>query len=472
MAGFDNDVMYASNVDFRGVQPVVAQVTADGQLLIGSSVSPFIRAATLTQGANITITNGQGTIEIAAVGGGDITTVGDVTSGAAFDGTQGTTLTSTSAGFSLLAANNSSGVGGAVSLTGGATSNATSVGGAATLRGGAGNTSGAGGLVTVSGGAAGTTGIGGAVSITTGLGGSTSGRSGALSIKTADANSASGGAGAITIKGGTGSSSGTAGTIAITGGDGATSTLGGAVSLNGGVGGAASAGGAATVLGGSGGGANPGGLVTIQGGTAGTTGNGGGVSITAAAGGSTSGNGGNVTITSGSATSGTTGTVSVNSGLTVDSTGRMTNAAQPAFLAYLASNDSNVTGNGATYTLGTNVALTEIFDQGNNFNTNGTFTAPVTGKYEFLLTPYFTGTTALMTTCVAQIVTTARAYQITEIWYPAAGDRSIQLSSLCNMTAGDTATFTVRIIGGAGNTVALQSGVNPMLTFISGYLVC
>ena len=78
MAGFDNDVVYAGNVDFRGVKPVVGQVTTDGQLLIGSTASPNIKVATLTAGAGVTITNGSGSISIAASGGG-FTTV-DVTS--------------------------------------------------------------------------------------------------------------------------------------------------------------------------------------------------------------------------------------------------------------------------------------------------------------------------------------------------------------------------------------------------------
>jgi len=70
MSGFDNEVLYANNVDFRGVSPVVAQMVSDGQLLIGASVSPFIRAATLSAGAGISITNGPGTILITNTGGG------------------------------------------------------------------------------------------------------------------------------------------------------------------------------------------------------------------------------------------------------------------------------------------------------------------------------------------------------------------------------------------------------------------
>jgi len=66
MAGFDNDVIYGSNVDFRGVEPVQGQVTADGQLLIGSTASPNIKVGFLSAGSGIAITNGSGSITIAA----------------------------------------------------------------------------------------------------------------------------------------------------------------------------------------------------------------------------------------------------------------------------------------------------------------------------------------------------------------------------------------------------------------------
>ena len=72
-----------------------------------------------------------------------------------------------------------------------------------------------------------------------------------------------------------------------------------------------------------------------------------------------------------------------NDTLVASSAGEVTLPLQPAFHAYLASQDANVTGDGTRYTLGTNVALTERFDQNADFNTNGTFTAPITGRYSF-----------------------------------------------------------------------------------------
>lgn len=74
MAGFDNDTMYADNVDFSGSATPSPQVLLDGQLLIGSTATPHIKVNTLTAGAGITITNGSGAITIAATGG--VTPVG------------------------------------------------------------------------------------------------------------------------------------------------------------------------------------------------------------------------------------------------------------------------------------------------------------------------------------------------------------------------------------------------------------
>jgi len=48
MSGFDNETVYANNWDFRGVQPVLPQVTATGQLPIGTGASPAILVGKLT----------------------------------------------------------------------------------------------------------------------------------------------------------------------------------------------------------------------------------------------------------------------------------------------------------------------------------------------------------------------------------------------------------------------------------------
>lgn len=71
MAGFSHDgttnetLVYADNCDFTGNVVKRSQITADGQLLIGSSVAPSIRAATISSSnGTITITNGHGSIDL------------------------------------------------------------------------------------------------------------------------------------------------------------------------------------------------------------------------------------------------------------------------------------------------------------------------------------------------------------------------------------------------------------------------
>ncbi len=65
MPGFDNSVMYASNVDFTGNASVSSQVVSNGQLLIGSTSAPNIRVGSLTSSnTSLNFTNGSGTIDI------------------------------------------------------------------------------------------------------------------------------------------------------------------------------------------------------------------------------------------------------------------------------------------------------------------------------------------------------------------------------------------------------------------------
>lgn len=70
MAGFSNETVYGTNVDFSGSATVNPTVTANGQLLIGATAAPNIRVSTLTAGTGVSITNGPGSITISLAGGG------------------------------------------------------------------------------------------------------------------------------------------------------------------------------------------------------------------------------------------------------------------------------------------------------------------------------------------------------------------------------------------------------------------
>lgn len=157
--------------------------------------------------------------------------------------------------------------------------------------------------------------------------------------------------------------------------------------------------------------------------------------------------------------------------------GEVTFPLTPAFLAFLGTHDNNVTGAGATFTLGSGNALTEVFDQNGDFNTNGTFTAPVTGRYQFHATITVAQITAAMTFGQINIVTSNRTYQ-GNLWNAAAvrtvavaaDNNSYVISVLADMDAGDTATVTIQLGGGAGNTANINAaGTN---TFFSGILAC
>lgn len=71
MGGFTNknsqSIVYADNVDFSGQQFPENKVTSNGQLLIGSSVAPYIRVNNLTAGTGMSISNGNGTITLAVL---------------------------------------------------------------------------------------------------------------------------------------------------------------------------------------------------------------------------------------------------------------------------------------------------------------------------------------------------------------------------------------------------------------------
>lgn len=145
--------------------------------------------------------------------------------------------------------------------------------------------------------------------------------------------------------------------------------------------------------------------------------------------------------------------------------GKWKSSGQPAFLGTLAGAALNKTGTGTSYTLGTD-ALTEIFDQDNNFNTNGTFTAPVTGKYQLSCVGGLQGATILQQN-ITQIVTSNRTYTGNIGRSANSNDLYVNLTALADMDTADTATVTIRGFGEAGDTDDIAAG-----SFFSGFLAC
>jgi len=156
--------------------------------------------------------------------------------------------------------------------------------------------------------------------------------------------------------------------------------------------------------------------------------------------------------------------------LIIDSNGQLGSLENVRFLAYLGSSDNNVTGAGTAYTLGTNVAFTEVYDIGSDFNTNGTFTAPVTGKYQINYSVLYQNMTASATLINTRVVTSNRSYQfvVDPNGTPQTGT---SISVIADMDASDTCTFVVRVVGEASDVVDINGTSSPYNTHISGCLL-
>lgn len=174
---------------------------------------------------------------------------------------------------------------------------------------------------------------------------------------------------------------------------------------------------------------------------------------------------------------GTNGSALQDSTVIVSDNGEMTNASQPAFYADLNTSDGSVTGDGTDYTLGTNLALTERFDQNSDFNTNGTFTAPVAGKYRFTFqveAQYVGGSNAFGFVSIA--TTNKLLVGPTFNWTAARTGTTVTningtgMSVLIDMDAGDTAVARLRIDGG-GKSINMVGGTDGN-TYFCGELVC
>jgi len=154
----------------------------------------------------------------------------------------------------------------------------------------------------------------------------------------------------------------------------------------------------------------------------------------------------------------------------IDSTGAMTKPLQPCFFAYNNTNVPNATGDNTLY--GPIIYTTEMYDQGADYNTaNGTFTAPVNGRY-FLQAALSTGTqTSSHTDGTFDLITSNKT--VATYYDPGAmegsaftGQCTISSSGVFDMDAGDTATTKIRI---AGSTKNIDISTNN--TWFSGVLV-
>ena len=151
----------------------------------------------------------------------------------------------------------------------------------------------------------------------------------------------------------------------------------------------------------------------------------------------------------------------------------LVNTSKPAFLAILATDMTNATGNNTTAKV---TFESEVFDRGSNYDnsTNYNFTAPITGVYHFdvQVTLYNVGTSA--DTIDLALVTSNRTFNFeidatNAIAFTASGDIVHNLSVLTDMDINDTAHVNVTVNGVGADSVEVRGSNNK--TFFSGYLV-
>jgi hypothetical protein len=137
---------------------------------------------------------------------------------------------------------------------------------------------------------------------------------------------------------------------------------------------------------------------------------------------------------------------------------------KPAFLAEATGSQSNITSGSAIQ------FNTERFDVGGNYNnTTYTFTAPVTGLYQFNVSVRLSSVDIDYTVLAMSLETSNKTYQIDYIDpdHIGSADFTFMLKSsvLADMDAADTALVSVVFVGGAN-----QMDVGNSASFFSGFL--
>jgi hypothetical protein len=166
-----------------------------------------------------------------------------------------------------------------------------------------------------------------------------------------------------------------------------------------------------------------------------------------------------------------TGDLTASGIMQADEVGNVTFSLTSTTLYYKSSASANVTGDGTVYTL---VCDTMIYDARANYNSStGVWTAGVTGKYTFNCLIELTNIGASHTALDVILTTTNRTYYL-DVSNPFnmqnGGALVRSYSAVCDMNAGDTATLTLFVAGGA-KTVGVYGAAAPdSRTYFSGTL--
>lgn len=159
-----------------------------------------------------------------------------------------------------------------------------------------------------------------------------------------------------------------------------------------------------------------------------------------------------------------------NNVLVAQTTGEVTKPLQSAFLAVLDTGTSDVTGDGTSYTI---IYDTEKFDQNSDYNLGtGTFTAPVTGKYQIECVVRLVNGTSINNTSYSSIVTSNNTFR-TFTFLTTATRLMTSTSVLADMDAGDTFTVVVTATDSGGKIDDLGgSASGEFANFCSCFLAC
>jgi len=156
----------------------------------------------------------------------------------------------------------------------------------------------------------------------------------------------------------------------------------------------------------------------------------------------------------------------------VTAAGEITKPLQPAFLLVLASQLSNVTGDGTIYDV---VWDTEVFDQNGDVS-GSTFTAPVTGRYQFDVALTFGGITTSMVNGFIRIDTSNRNYLMASCdWGDlknSSNEAGLSFSVLADMDASDTVHIDCQLASGTKVADIITNGSTDPYNWFSGHLVC
>ena len=168
--------------------------------------------------------------------------------------------------------------------------------------------------------------------------------------------------------------------------------------------------------------------------------------------------------------SGTTGKLIqsyTSGGPTISDTGQVLFPGQPSFLAFLDTTQTDETGDATVAQVDFNA---EIYDQTSNF-ASSTFTAPITGKYLLTANIACDGRTTAATQIAIEITTSNRRYSRTEGVGAGTSGIGINMSTVADMDASDTAVAKCMVAGEGSKVIDFVGNGTILYSYFAGCLV-